>query len=115
MSATVPTIVSNQSALAQTTSKTLSYTPTVAGIYRLSAYAIITNTVGTSWSIKFNWQDDSQAWSWGPNDGPGVTGKTAAPKSVLVRSVANQPISLVYTVTSGTPSADLYLVVEDMN
>jgi len=115
MSATVPVVVSNQSVTGQTTSLTLSYTPTVSGIYRLSAYAVVSYGGGNNGNIKFEWTDDHSAWSWGPNDGPIGASFFAAPKSILVRAVAGQPIGIVYTVTSGTPSADLYLIVEDLN
>lgn len=115
MSASVPNIVSNQSATAQTTSHTLSFTPSTSGVYRLNAYYIISHVGGDVWAASFEWTDDHHAWTWAPNSGPGTAALTSQPMTALVRAVAGQPIGLVYTVTGGAPSADLYLVVEDMN
>ena len=119
MSASVPTVVSKQSAIGQTTSLTLSYTPTVSGVYRLSAYFIRTQSSGNSGSLHFEWTDDATSWSYAPNSGPGKTvgmnDYFAQPLTMLVRCISGQPISLVYTVNSGTPSVDMYFQIEDMN
>lgn len=114
MSAKVPNIVSSQSATTQTTSLTLSFTPTVSGIYRLNAYAVIDFTSGNA-NLTFGWTDSRRSWTWGPNSGPGVGSLFAQPMSAEVFCVSGQPIELIYAVTSGTPSADLYFTVEDMN
>jgi hypothetical protein len=117
--AKVPAIVSSQSAIAQTTSKTLSFTPTVSGVYRLNAYAVISSVPPTDmYNLQFGWTDDHKTWTWGPNSGPGINGATnwfAQPMSALVRAVSGHTVSLIYTVTGGAPSADLFLSVEDMN
>lgn len=113
--ANVPAIVSRQSAANQASSLTLSYTPSVSGMYRLNAYVGGTFVSGASWGITFGWTDDVNTWSWGPGSGPGVTGKFSQPMTALVKAIAGNPISLVFTVNSGTVSGNLYFVVEDMN
>lgn len=115
MSATVPNVVSNQSSLSQTASKTLSYTPTVSGLFRLNAYAVVSFVGGDTFSIKFGWTDGHTTYSWAPNDGPTPVGFFTEPKSILIKATSGNAISFIYTVTAGAPSADLYLVIEDMN
>lgn len=106
MSSKVPNIVASQTFLDQTVAlaATTIYTPSAAGIFRVSINADWNGTGSISTSVK--WTDE---WFTRTNAQGGTWNL-----SFLVRSVASQPITLTVT-QSGSPTWTADIVIEDLN
>jgi hypothetical protein len=113
MASTVAEIVSSQSALTQTTSHTLSFTPSVSGLYRINWYADIAFVGGDNWTLLVGWTDAHGVNSF---SGSAVNiiagGHLRQMYSMTVKATSGNAITLAYTITAGTPSADMYLTIE---
>jgi hypothetical protein len=127
---TSPVIVASGSLVNQTRTiqKTVLFTPTETGLYRISAYMTLTRPISTYqiWSFFLSWTDDAGA-EFGDivdlytnNPPPGAWGHSGGfnPGGVsLFEAVAGQPVSYSVIVTKGSPTNgtySLYYVVEQL-
>ena len=107
---TLPCEVASVTFTAQTAAipPTVIFTPTTAGLYRVSAYLSTSPTAGSVWKYALTWTDDEKARNSGAQPvGPGTFGAF----SVTVQSVGGKAISYSVGAGSNPPGASFNLVI----
>jgi hypothetical protein len=107
---TLPCEVASVTLTAQTAAipPTVIFTPTTAGLYRISAYLSTSATKSSVWKYAFTWTDDEKARNSGAQPvGPG----TFSAFSASVQSAAGQQITYSVGAGAGNPPGSTFNLV----